>query len=49
MDGITNSGAQSVQAVTKESMDQAVKLMKVTIETAVGREVGKGNAVDTAG
>ena len=56
MDGITDSGAQSIQAVneilqavTKESTDQAVKLMKATVETAVGKEVGKGNAVDTEG
>ncbi len=39
MDGITDSGAQSIQAVneilqavTKESTDQAVKLMKATSE-----------------
>jgi len=53
MDGITNAAAQSIdavnqilQTVTKESTDQAVKLMKVTVATAVGKEVGKGTVVD---
>jgi len=53
MDG-TTIVSQSIEAVnqvlqiaTKENTDQAVKLMKVTVEAALGREVGKGNAVDT--
>lgn len=55
MDGVTGSAQaidsvnQLLQVVTKENTDQAVKLMKATVEIAVGKDVGKGNVVDTAG
>ena len=44
-----NAVNQMLQVVTKENTDQSVKLMKATVATAVGAEVGKGGAVDTAG
>lgn len=37
---------QILQAASKASVDQAVKLMKVAVEMAVGTEPGKGAEID---
>jgi hypothetical protein len=56
MDSTNAVASQSIEAVnqilktiTKESTDQAVKLMKATVSTTVGQEMGKGNGVDVNG
>lgn len=48
-----NAAAQSIQSVnsllvdiSKKSMDASEKLMKYTVASSVGKEVGKGDQID---
>lgn len=48
-----SSAAQSIQSVndmlkmvSKQSMDAAEKMMKVTVADTVGAEIGKGQSID---
>jgi hypothetical protein len=57
MGSVSASGvSQSVDAVnqilmmaSKESLEMAEKLMKVTVQAAVGKDAGKGGGVDVTG
>lgn len=56
MDGVTNNMAGSVEAVNQilQAANQATieldkKMLRVNAEIAVGRDLGKGQNVDTTG
>lgn len=38
-----------IKEAQKLSVDQAARLMKISVETAVGKEYGKGNVADFTG
>jgi hypothetical protein len=56
MDGMANNMAQSVEAVnqvlvaaTQANIDLDKRMLRATAEMAIGRELGKGQNVDTTG